>query len=444
MMLPRICRRALPALLAMMVSGCGTPLANPLGARTGVHQQSGMPAISAPAAGPLRLDPRLPAANGTKSATVLNLVLMDDPLSRFGERYLNAVEAAAAPNVYELAMADFLGPDNSALYRLQADTNRSVVTSPRSRLNPATGEVASNDPAVIAAVTDWAFESYPSAFRALSVQSHGFGYGGLGTDATQPGVTPKGTMSLTEFGGALREGLSGRKLQLISMLSCLMGTVESAYELRDVAEVLIASEATIQATDDTTVRTTEALHRLLAQPQPDARRIAQQVTEIATDPRQPAGYITISAIDLGRVQRIADTVSVLADAILAAMPAHAPAILAAYDAVPVIATDATAGQRDLLAFAARLQRVPDPGVQAAARAVNQAVVQAMLLSRNRPGTGANGLGICLPTRTDFVRPDMQERIEAGLRSRFARDTGWDRVIATIRQAMIQSGLHARR
>jgi hypothetical protein len=432
MTLATLTRRLWPALLAVMVSGCGSPLVSTVAGQPDVRPMGGRPALAAPS--PLRIDPRLPIATGTRSATVLNLVLMDDPLSRFGERYLNAVEAATAPNVYELAMADFLGPDNSALYRLQADPDRTRLTSPRSRLNPDTAEVASNDPAVIAAVTDWAFESYPSAFRALSVQSHGFGYGGLGTDATQPGGQTRGTMSLLEFGAALREGLSGRKLQLISMLSCLMGTVESAYELRDIAEVLVASEATIAATDDTTVRTTEALHRLLAQPRPDARRIAEQITTIATDPSKPAGYISISAIDLTRMQRVADAVSQLADTLLAAMPTQSGAILAAYDAVPVIATDATAGQRDLLAFAHSLQRVPDAKVQAAIRQVNDAVVQAMLLSRNRMGTGANGLGICLPTRADFARPDMRERIEAGLRSRFARDTGWDRVIATIREA----------
>lgn len=432
MMVPRICRRALPALLALVVTGCGTPLANPLGSRPVLRQQSSRVAT---APSPVRLDPRLPIASGPKSATVLNLVLMDDPLSRFGERYLNAVEAATTPGVYELAMADFLGPDNSALYRLEPDTDRQAVSSPRSRLNPTTGEVASNDPATIAAVTDWAFASYPATFRALSVQSHGFGFAGLGTDATQPDGSARPAMSLTEFGGALRQGLSGRKLQLISMLSCQMGTVEAAYELRDVAEVMIASEASILATDDTTVRTTEALHRLLAQPQPDARRIAQQVAAIATDPRRPAGYVSISALDLGRVQRIADAVADLADALLAAMPAQAPAILAAYDAVPEIATDAASGQRDLLTFATRLQRVPDAAVQAAAQTVSQAIVQAMLLSRNRVGFGANGLGICLPTRQDFARPEMHDRIEAGLRSRFARDTGWDRVIAGMRQAM---------
>jgi hypothetical protein len=424
--------KLLPALLALMVSGCGTAMVSPVALRPAVRTQSGT-VRPVPTAG-VTIAPRLPVAKGQRSATVLNLVLMDDPLSRFGERYLNAVEAATAPNVYELAMADFLGADNTALYTLQADQDRNRVTSPKSRLNPETAEAASNDPGLIAAVTDWAFEGYPSAFRALSVQAHGFGYGGLGTDATQPGQTPRGTMSLTEFGGALREGLSGRKLQLISMLSCLMGTVESAYELRDVAEVLVASEATIQATEDTTVRTTEVLHRLLGQANPDARRIAQQITEFATDTRRPVGYISISAIDLTKMQRVADAVETLSGALLAAMPTHQASILAAYDAVPVIATDTTAGQRDLLTFAVNLRRVPDARVQAAGKAVYEAVVQAMLLSRNKLGTGAHGLGICLPTRADFARPEMQERIEAGLRSRFARDTGWDGVIAAVRAA----------
>ena len=418
-------------LAAVALTGCGMPVAATLAAPT-LRQQS-------PAAAAVSLAPRLPASTGRRAVTMLSYVMMDDPLSVFGQRYLNAVEASTQPNTYQLALADFLGPANTNLYYLQADRDTQRVTSPTSPLSPGTTELAVNDPAVLAATVGWAYGSYPGSFQAMTVQAHGFGYRGLGTDATQPNGR-RTMLSLAEFGGALRSGLAGDRLNLINMLSCLMGNIEYAYELRDVAEVMIASESAIAASDETTVQVTGELNRLLGSGKPDARAVAGRITEFATAAGRKHSYSAISAIDLTRIQAVADAVTALTQGLQAEWPMQEKAILAAYDAVPVIVSDSTSGQRDLWAFCESLKRAPDAGIRTRAQTVQDTLGRALLNTRNRIGLGTNGLGICLPTRADFARPEMAATIAAGRSTRFAVDTGWGTFLTRLETAIRQDGI----
>jgi hypothetical protein len=244
-------------------------------------------------------------------------------------------------------------------------------------------------------------------------------------------------MSVRDVGDALRQGLKGRRVNLINMLSCLMGNIEYAYELHDVGEVLIASQDSIFATSDTTVDFTAELNRQLAAPDPDARRIGRSLA-IFADARNPrSGYATISAIDLTRMNDVARATNVLSNALIAAMPRHNSEIVAAYDAVPYLRhADWLGFNRDLWTFCNLLNRmVDDKSVRDAALGAKAALKQALIYTKDKEGTAASGLSIAMPDRHGEMAKLWDSPVfQARLNSHFEKRTTWDKFLAAVRQA----------
>ncbi|MBC7542442.1 MAG: hypothetical protein H7338_06900, partial [Candidatus Sericytochromatia bacterium] len=408
--------------VGMWLSACAAPELGP----------TVMPAIGALSQPLLRLAPDLPKATGPKSAVLFAFVAMDDKLTLQGDKFLNALESTAGPELYTIAFADALGPDNSHLYAIEPDADAKTLASPRSFLSPTLKEVSSNDPATISGTLNWALTTYPAKFTALDFFAHGGGYLGLGTDATQVGPTKRSVLPLGDFGTALRQGLKGRKLDLINLLSCQMGNVETAYELRDLADVLIASEDNISAGDASTIAFTAELNRQLRTPQPDARVIGRQMAIFAEATQMGSDYRAISAVELARMDEIKRTVNVLTNDLLAAMPTHGEAILKAYDAVPNIVIS-NSSQRDLWTFCKHLnQDVNDPVIRKSSLAVKAAVKKALLHTRDRENERCQGLSICMPPRKDIHKIMAWPLFQASLNSQFAKATGWNRFIEAVK------------
>lgn len=380
----------------------------------------------------LRLAPDLPRAAGPKPVSLFAYVAMDDRLTEMGERFLNALESSAGPEINTLAFADLLGPDNSRLYAIRQDADPTTITSPSSYLRPDLKEVTSNDPASIAATLSWSLDHYPGRFKALDFFAHGGGYLGLGTDATQVGAKKIAVLPLDEFSKGLRMGLKGRKLDLINLLSCQMGNVEAAYELRDIADVLIASEDNISAGNTSTVDFTAEFHRQLRTATPDARAIGKHMVIFADAKKLGQDYRAVSAIDLKRMDEVRRTVNVLTNRLIDAMPVHGEAILRAYDAVPnIVIKDSS--QRDLWTFCNFLyQEVDDRLIRQAALDVKKALKLALVHTRDREGIRCNGMSICMPPRKDIHKIMGWPLFKASLNSQFAKATSWDRFIEAVK------------
>lgn len=383
----------------------------------------------------LKIMPTLPGTGMRRQATFFSYVAMDDHLTEFAENYLKAVQTTASPKVHDVAFADFEGPDNSYMFYLQPQAD-GQLSSPRSYLTPKTKEVTANDPANLAATLNWAATNYPSNFLALDIFAHGGGSIGFGTDETQVGKDQKFIMSIDDVGKALRSGLKGRKVQLINMLSCLMGNVEYAYELHDTAEVLIASEDSIMATPNTTEAFTAELNRELALPNPDARVLGRNMAIFGEAKNPESGYYTISAVDLSQMDGVRRAANVLTGTLLRAMPQHQAEILAAYDAVPCMTNSGWLGfNRDLWNFCNQLQQVRDAGVQASALDLKHALKAALLHTRDKEGAAANGLSICMPARGDeMTKMWNQPFFQARLNCRWAKDTGWNKFLEAVKKA----------
>jgi hypothetical protein len=387
----------------------------------------------------LRLAPDLPKPSGPRSTVLFAYVVMDDKLTAQADKFLNALESTASPVSHTIAFSDFLGADNSYLYSIQADPDPKALHSARSYLRPDLKEVTSNSAATIAAAMSWAYDRYPATFKALDFFAHGGGYLGLGTDATQVGATKISVLPLSEFSAGLRAGLKGRKLDLINLLSCQMGDVETAYELRDIADVLIASEDNISAGDDSTIHFTAELNRQMQTNRPDARKIAKDMAIFAEATHTGSDYWAISAIELARMEEVKRTVNVLTNQLLEAMPRHEAEILNAYDAVPNIAL-MNGSQRDLWTFCNQLnQEVSDPEIRQSALQVKAAIKKALIHTRDREGARCQGLSICMPPRKDIHKIMSWPLFKASLNSQFAKATSWDRFIEAVKATVPNPG-----
>lgn len=169
----------------------------------------------------------------------------------------------------------------------------------------------------LANFVDWGIRYAPAQKIALIFWDHGAGWTGFGQDETN------GNNSLLL--GEIRQGVTlglasaGRaKLDLLGFDACLMATWETAYELRNLADVFVASEdvepghgwdysPVVTAMRNNTTLSAADLGRVIA----DGFK-----AQAATNPAQ-APIITLSVIDLAKMGALVNAVNGLATALRA-------------------------------------------------------------------------------------------------------------------------------
>lgn len=103
------------------------------------------------------------------------------------------------------------------------------------------GEIDTGDPAALSDFITWGLTNFPSSKSALVLWDHGGGVTGFGWDDT----SNHHHLTLSDTGKAVTSGLqrAGKaKLDLLGFDACLMGNLEIAYELRNLADWFVGSE----------------------------------------------------------------------------------------------------------------------------------------------------------------------------------------------------------
>lgn len=116
--------------------------------------------------------------------------------------------------------------------------SRYDVFSPGGATPTQKGELNTGDPNTLRDFVSWAQQNYSAAHYALVISDHGSGVSGAANDDSSgllgDKLTPK----------EWRQALTGMaKLDILYMDACLMGTIESGYQLRGLADYYVASEA---------------------------------------------------------------------------------------------------------------------------------------------------------------------------------------------------------
>ncbi|RZL69387.1 MAG: hypothetical protein EOO93_01740 [Pedobacter sp.] len=291
-----------------------------------------------------KIAPNIPKSKVEKVSTKLTYLMNDDEAhqSPWSGKMLLMMDDMPQKNVHNVVFRDGGALDDSAIFYLQGDTVADKIGAQKSYLAEGVKEVQSNNPRVFSKIIEWTFDNYPAKKRYLQIYTHGGGAFGIGTDSHQTDL--KGNIldksqqvsmiTPQKFSEALKQGLKGRKLDVLYFRACLMGNVEALYDLRGVVDYAIASEDVSYSKENSNIVMTQLFEDLTSK-NTEPRDIAYKMAIQGNGKKGASdGYTTIAAFDISKVDELKTALNKLSLALKAAMPNESKEILAAYDAVP--------------------------------------------------------------------------------------------------------------
>jgi len=185
-----------------------------------------------------------------------------------------------------------------------------------SQLISGLGELNMGDPQTLVDFTNWATINYPAKKYLLVIWNHGGGFRSLSLtkdiawDDTSGG--DKITMPELEYALSAISAQIGKKIDIVGMDACLMAMTEVAYQIKDYADILVASEES-EPFDGWPYDT--ILGELAGNPLMSSGQLAVDIVDKYIF-SYPYGNVTQSAIDLSYMDTLTSQLSNLALAIM--------------------------------------------------------------------------------------------------------------------------------
>jgi len=363
------------------------------------------------------------APSNTVTATTADCTLFlfmlylngDNDLYRYIARALQSLERATAnPNVKIVVLVD--GDQNG-------DTQR-LVFEATSIQRELLGELNMGNPQTLQEFVRWARDRYPARYSYLALAGHGNGLVGIGPDQN----SGNDVLEPWEISQALRAATNNgqRKIDIVHYDACSMALLEHAYELRNYAGYLIASQylawsvfayqnyaeqVTLQG-----VPMLESLNEAIAEVSAAStpRSLATQIAEryfghaaLIGSPR------TISVLDLGHVESVMQALDQLLTLLQNNLQSVKTDLQRARQNVqkfdsrePLYKITQEDEYIDLVHWASLVQSIPNSSINAAAQQVLDRVRnQLVVVSRRESGNidnlsinldNANGVSIYFP------------------------------------------------
>lgn len=179
------------------------------------------------------------SAEPEKEWTILHYGAADNNLEKYWIANLKEMEAVGSGDNLNIVSQLDLRSIGCKRYYISKDTNSQsdTLTSP---VIQNLGEVNMADPSVLSDFIAYGMKKYPAKHYMLIMASHGIAWEGLQLEESFFG----GTLSVPGLRRSIEnaEKDAGRKLDLLACDACLMGSAEAAYELKDTAHYMVASE----------------------------------------------------------------------------------------------------------------------------------------------------------------------------------------------------------
>lgn len=361
-----------------------------------------------------------------KKWTFLVYEASDNDLEKFMVQDINDMENVGSSNNMNIVLQMDRGEKPSELSggwggtrRFKLDKNEDPFNIDSTVLQDL-GQINMSDPKNLADFIEWGMKEYPAQHYMLLISDHGGGWAGAIEDDSH-----KGWMSLPDIrkGAEIAQEKTKQKIDIIGFDACLMGQSEVAYELKDVANYMIASEESEGAGG-------WPYHNLLSKIvldnfsnalmmkmdlEPDA--VARFI--VRTSAKDKENIPTISAIDLAQMKGVAEATKGLTDAILSTdTPKSTLKTI-------VRNTQKFEGFKDHYDFCRRIvlsEDVKDDKLKAAAQKVMDEVYEAVMLEEHSTDyPDAQGLSINLPSFNSSMSEEYKQTL-------FAKDTGWDKAV----------------
>ena len=200
-------------------------------------------------------------------------------------------------------------------FEVLQDDDPAIISSPAVE---NMGELNMGDPQVLTDFVTWSATEYPAEHYALVLWNHGGGW--LKSDQSEQKKpladkdvcyddTNGDYLSNAEVSSAIDE--SGIHLDLVAYDACLMGMIEVAYQIRYLADVMVASEELVPGDG---FDYTGFLSALIADPDMSAEIFATEIVNTYGD--FYGDWVTLSAIDLTRITNVAEQLDSLTTEII--------------------------------------------------------------------------------------------------------------------------------
>jgi hypothetical protein len=192
-------------------------------------------------------------------------------------------------------------------YEVEHSENSSKINS---KVLADLGQIDMSDGKTLEEFLTWGMKKYPAKHYIVLFSDHGAGF--LGAEEDRGSL-----MSMP----AIRETLekvaekTGKKPDIIAFDACLMAQAEVAYELKDSAKYLIASEETIGGDGYPYSEILPRIDAALAEGKSDPKEISKIFVEEAENVNE-SSTMTLSAIDLGAIGKVVSAANDLAKHIL--------------------------------------------------------------------------------------------------------------------------------
>ncbi len=178
--------------------------------------------------------------------TYISYVCADNNLGTYGNSDVNEMELGyddLVTDVHVLSLLDLLSGDSVAYY-ISHDTDSNTITSTVLAGTGLPSEANMGNPNTLVTWVNFCMTNYPADHYILDLWDHGSGWE-ICIDET----SGNDALTMAELRDALAtiNASTGNKIDILAMDACLMGTLEVAYELRDYASILVASEDAILA-----------------------------------------------------------------------------------------------------------------------------------------------------------------------------------------------------
>jgi len=295
------------------------------------------------------------------------------------------------------------------------------------------------DPANLVAFSTWAAANYPAEKYMMVLWNHGSGWLNQMSPRRKKAIASDETdtdfLTMDELSSALEEALPsiGKKIDIIGFDDCLMAQIEVAYQLKEYADYIIGSE---ELMPDNGWPYGDVLAELSRNPNYGKRELAVKITDIIYDSYlvlAASNTITISAIDLGKIDNLKNAVINFADGMISVrkMPgiynAISAVILPSVDYFGSASRDKYGGV-DLydLAYKIELSTVVGyMGLKLAAAAVETAVNDCVIANSTGPEHwNSGGISINFPISYEaWFETNNPDNYYSQLK--FAKDTNWN-------------------
>jgi hypothetical protein len=247
---------------------------------------------------------------------------------------------------------------------------------------------------------------------------------------------PRDRFYNAEISQAIAEGMGGMKLEIVAFDACYMGMVETAYQLRLVANYLVASQ---EVESGSGWSYTKFMRALLQNPAMSGRDFATNIVQSYQAVVDDTPNRTLSAVDLSFVQDFANAFDAMAKGMRLDLATNRDAYVTARKDIVTfgfIRSQALGGIDTGRLFERLLAYVPSESIKEKVR-IAQAAYQRLIVDKVQDDqalqqTGASGLSIYFPkSAIDFNNGTDQSayrRGETNYPVAFVDDNDWSQFL----------------